>query len=36
RTHKRLSDIVEPTETPGDALMKLDFASGVAVQISLS
>ena len=35
RTHKRLLDIVEPTEKTGDALMKLDLAAGVEVQISL-
>jgi len=36
RTHKRLIDIVEPTEKTVDALMKLDLAAGVDVQISLS
>ena len=36
RTHKRLLDIVEPTEKTVDALMKLNLASGVEVQISLS
>ena len=35
RTHKRLLDIVEPTEKTVDALMKLDRAAGVEVQISL-
>ncbi len=35
RTHKRLMDIVEPTEKTVDALMKLDLAAGVDVQISL-
>ncbi|MBL4585391.1 MAG: 30S ribosomal protein S10 [Pseudomonadales bacterium] len=35
RTHKRLLDIVEPTEKTVDALMKLDLAAGVEVQISL-
>ncbi len=35
RTHKRLLDIVEPTEKTVDALMKLDLAAGVDVQISL-
>ncbi|MCV2525602.1 MAG: 30S ribosomal protein S10 [Candidatus Lightella neohaematopini] len=35
RTHKRLIDIVEPTEKTVDALMKLDLAAGVDVQISL-
>ncbi len=36
RTHKRLIDIVEPTEKTVDALMKLNLASGVEVQISLN
>lgn len=36
RTHKRLIDIVEPTDKTVDALMKLDLAAGVDVQISLS
>ena len=35
RTHKRLLVIVEPTEKTVDALMKLDLAAGVDVQISL-
>ena len=35
RTHKRLMDIVVPTEKTVDALMKLDLAAGVEVQISL-
>ena len=35
RTHKRLLDIVGPTEKTVDALMKLDLAAGVDVQISL-
>ncbi len=35
RTHNRLLDIVEPTEKTVDALMKLDLAAGVEVQISL-
>lgn len=35
RTHKRLLDIVEPTDKTVDALMKLDLAAGVEVQISL-
>ena len=35
RTHKPLLDIVEPTEKTVDALMKLDLAAGVEVQISL-
>ncbi len=36
RTHKRLMDIVEPTDKTVDALMKLDLAAGVDVQIKLS
>ncbi|PRD30557.1 UNVERIFIED_CONTAM: rpsJ [Trichonephila clavipes] len=35
RTHKRLVDIVQPTDKTVDALMKLDLAAGVDVQISL-
>ena len=35
RTHKRVLDIVQPTDKTVDALMKLDLASGVEVQISL-
>lgn len=35
RTHKRLMDIIEPTEKTVDALMKLDLAAGVDVQIKL-
>ncbi|QJC30017.1 30S ribosomal protein S10 [Enterobacteriaceae endosymbiont of Plateumaris sericea] len=35
RTHKRLVDIIEPTEKTVDALMRLDLAAGVDVQISL-
>jgi small subunit ribosomal protein S10 len=35
RTHKRLIDIQDPTDKTVDALMKLDLASGVEVQISL-
>ncbi|MEN8168609.1 MAG: 30S ribosomal protein S10 [Pseudomonadota bacterium] len=35
RTHKRLMDIVEPTDKTVDALMKLDLAAGVDVQIKL-
>jgi small subunit ribosomal protein S10 len=35
RTHKRLVDIVQPTEKTVDALMKLDLAAGVDVQIKL-
>ena len=36
RTHKRLLDILEPTEKTVDALMKLDLSAGVEVQISLN
>jgi len=36
RTHKRLIDIVDPTPQTVDALMKLDLASGVDVEIKLS
>jgi small subunit ribosomal protein S10 len=36
RTHKRLMDIVDPTEKTVDALMKLDLAAGVDVQIKLT
>ena len=35
RTHKRLLDIVQPTEKTVDALMKLDLSAGVEVEISL-
>jgi small subunit ribosomal protein S10 len=35
RTHKRLSDIVDPTPQTVDALMKLDLAAGVDVEIKL-
>ena len=36
RTHKILMDIIEPTDKTVDALMKLDLAAGVDVQIELS
>ena len=36
RTHKRLMEIVEPTDNTVDALMKLDLAAGVDVQIELN
>ncbi|MGH8551810.1 MAG: 30S ribosomal protein S10, partial [Methylococcales bacterium] len=36
RTHKRLLDIIDPTEKTVDALMKLDLAAGVDVQIKLN
>ncbi|MBM4309719.1 MAG: 30S ribosomal protein S10 [Deltaproteobacteria bacterium] len=35
RTHKRLMDILEPTEQTVDALMKLDLSAGVDVEIKL-
>lgn len=35
RTHKRLLDIIEPTPQTIDALMKLDLAAGVDVEIKL-
>ena len=35
RTHKRLLEIMDPTEKTVDALMNLDLAAGVEVQISL-
>jgi small subunit ribosomal protein S10 len=35
RTHRRLLDIVDPTPQTVDALMKLDLASGVDVEIKL-
>jgi len=36
RTHKRLVDILDPTQQTIDALMKLDLASGVEVEIKLT
>ncbi|MDM8557552.1 30S ribosomal protein S10 [Candidatus Parabeggiatoa sp. HSG14] len=36
RTHKRLLDIVDPTDKTVDSLMKLDLAAGVDVQIKLN
>jgi small subunit ribosomal protein S10 len=36
RTHKRIMDIVDPTDKTVDALMKLDLAAGVDVEIKLS
>ena len=36
RTHKRLMDIVEPTDKTVDALMKLELPAGVDVQIELN
>jgi small subunit ribosomal protein S10 len=35
RTHKRLLDILEPTQQTVDALMKLDLSPGVDVEIKL-
>ena len=35
RTHKRVLDIVDPNDKTVDALMKLDLAAGVDVQIKL-
>ena len=36
RTYKRLMDIIDPTDKTVDALMKLDLAAGVDVQIKLN
>ena len=36
RTHKRLLDILEPTQGTIDALMKLDLSAGVDVEIKLN
>ena len=36
RTYKRIMDIVKPTDKTVDALMKLDLAAGVDVQIKLN
>jgi len=36
RMHKRLLDIVEPTQQTVDSLMKLDLSAGVDVDISVS
>ncbi len=36
RTHKRLMDIMEPTDKTVDALMKLELPAGVDVQIKLN
>ncbi|MBW1989488.1 MAG: 30S ribosomal protein S10 [Deltaproteobacteria bacterium] len=35
RTHKRLLDILEPTQQTVDALMKLDLSPGVDVEIKV-
>jgi ribosomal protein S10 len=36
RTHKRLMDIVNPTDKTVDALMRLELPAGVDVQIKLN
>ncbi|MEE9136129.1 MAG: 30S ribosomal protein S10 [Gammaproteobacteria bacterium] len=36
RTHKRLMDILQPTDKTVDALMKLELPAGVDVQIKLN
>ena len=36
RTHKRIMEILDPTDKTVDALMKLDLAAGVDVQIKLN
>ncbi|MCP4993759.1 MAG: 30S ribosomal protein S10 [Gammaproteobacteria bacterium] len=36
RTHKRIMDSIDPTDKTVDALMKLDLAAGVDVQIKLN
>ena len=35
RTHKRLLDILEPTQQTIDALMKLELSAGVEVEIKM-
>ena len=35
-THKRILDIIEPTDKTVDALMKLDLSAGVGVEIKLN
>jgi small subunit ribosomal protein S10 len=35
RTHKRILDILEPTQQTVDALMRLDLSAGVDVEIKL-
>ena len=35
RTHKRIIDIIEPTQSTVDALMKLDLSAGVDVEIKV-
>ena len=36
RTHKRILDIIKPTDKTVDALMKLDLSAGVGVEIKLN
>jgi len=36
RTHKRIVDIVEPTDKTVDALMKLNLSAGIEVEIKLN
>ncbi len=36
RTHKRLIDILEPTQQTIDALMRLDLSAGVEVEIKMA
>ncbi|MDO5426342.1 MAG: 30S ribosomal protein S10 [Coriobacteriia bacterium] len=35
RTHKRLIDILEPTQNTVDSLMRLDLPAGVGIEIKL-
>jgi len=35
RTHKRLIDILEPTQQTVDSLMKLELSAGVDVEIKM-
>jgi small subunit ribosomal protein S10 len=35
RTHKRMIDILEPTQQTVDALMKLELSSGIDVEIKM-
>jgi small subunit ribosomal protein S10 len=35
RTHKRVIDILEPTQQTVDSLMKLDLSAGIDVEIKL-
>uniref|UniRef100_UPI0024815961 30S ribosomal protein S10 n=1 Tax=Liquorilactobacillus sicerae TaxID=1416943 RepID=UPI0024815961 len=35
RTHKRLIDLVNPTDKTVDSLLKLDLPAGVAIEIKL-